>query len=112
MSSPITAIDLYDMLRPKLGEQEAKALTDYVSQEAERKYQDKSEYFASKMETSGVKEEIQELRLQLEGRFSAMEARFSALEVRIEQNTNKLLIWLVSVIFASSGLIVALIKLL
>ena len=41
-----------------------------------------------------------------------LDQKISALEVKMEQNTNKLLIWLVSVIFASSGLIVALIKLL
>jgi hypothetical protein len=41
-----------------------------------------------------------------------LESKISALEVRIEQNTNKLLIWLVSLIFASSGLIIAMMKLL
>ncbi len=33
------------------------------------------------------------------------------LEVRMEQNTNKLLIWLVGAVFTSAGLVVAIVKL-
>lgn len=94
MAASVSAIELFNLLRQKVGEPEAKALTDFVTGEVERKFDSRKESLASR-------DDIHQL-----------ESRFSALEVRIEQNTNKLLLWLVSVIFASSGLIVALMKLL
>ena len=104
-----------ELLQPtsfKNNKEEAKDITDYVAQETERKYEDKKEAFAAKTEIAGVREKIHELRLHLETRLEAIKSKFDSLDVRIKQNTNKLLLWLVSVIFASAGLILVLIKLL
>ena len=64
-----------------------------VDDKVDRKFEERKDTLATK----------EDLRL--------IDQRISALEVRMEQNTNKIVFWLVGVVFASAGLVVALVKL-
>ena len=44
----ITSIELFELLRPKLGEKEAKALVTYVEEKSEEKINQKKDIFLTK----------------------------------------------------------------
>lgn len=71
----------------------------------DKKFETQKDTFATKQDVTMLREELYKTKDELG-------QRIGALEVRMEQNTNKIVFWLVGTIFASSGLIVALIKLL
>jgi hypothetical protein len=81
----ISQIELYDLLKSKLGDREARALVQFVSENVSEKMQEQKSILASK-------EDIK------------------ALEVRIESGFKDQLKWLIVLMFGFSSLILALIK--
>ena len=55
----VASIDLYDLLKAKIGESEAKSLVTFIEQEAENKFEQKKAGLASK-------QDILELRIDFE----------------------------------------------
>lgn len=81
----ISQIELYDLLKSKLGDREARALVQFVSENVSEKMQEQKSILASK-------EDIK------------------ALEVRIESGFKDQLKWLIVLMFGFSSLILALVK--
>ena len=54
----ITEIDLYNILRSKLGEQEAKCLVEFVKSNVEKKLEEKKDSIATKSDLFAVKAEM------------------------------------------------------
>jgi hypothetical protein len=81
----ISQIELYDLLKSKLGDREARALVQFVSENVSEKMQEQKSILASK-------EDIK------------------TLEVRIESGFKDQLKWLIVLMFGFSSLILALIK--
>jgi len=69
-----------------------------IGERIDRKFEERKDTLATKVDLLEVKDGLTQ--------------RINALEVRMEQNTNKVVFWLVGTIFAAMGLGVALIKLL
>jgi hypothetical protein len=63
MTAPISAIDMYNILRAKIGEQEAKTLTDFVESEVERRLEAKSVILATKDDIAAVRKEISDSKV-------------------------------------------------
>ena len=61
----VASIELYDLLKVKIGETEAKTLVGFIEQEAEHKFEQKKEGLASK-------QDIAEQRLEMEKNFKDM----------------------------------------
>jgi actin-related protein len=95
--STINTIELYNLLRNKIGEKEAQALTEYVYVQVDEKFAEKKDLFATKEDIYQLKQEVVLLRE----------------EVRVEMKEQKaeLLKWMI-VLFAPFyiGMIVFLIK--
>ena len=81
----ISQIELYDLLKSKLGDREARALVQFVSENVTEKMQEQKSVLASK-------EDIK------------------SLEVRIESGFKDQLKWLIVLMFGFSSLILALVK--
>jgi len=93
----ISNIDLYNLLRAKLGDAEAKAVTDYIDVQVSEKFVNEKQYLATKQDISLLKEELKE--------------DIKTLEVKLEQGFKDQLKWMI-VLFAPFyvGMIVFLIK--
>lgn len=55
----ISEIDLYDMLKDKLGEKEAKSLVEYVETRVDRKLAEKKDVLATKEDLANVKADLE-----------------------------------------------------
>ena len=56
--SAISTIDMYNILKTKLGENEAKALTEYVEDKVEKSFEKEKSVLATKEDLANVKSEI------------------------------------------------------
>jgi hypothetical protein len=54
----VTAIDLYNILRSKIGEKEAKSLVEFVESNVDQKLDDKKEIIATKSDLQAIKAEM------------------------------------------------------
>jgi len=54
----ITEIDLYNILRSKIGEHEAKSLVEFVESNVEKKLEEKKDSFATKSDLQAIKAEM------------------------------------------------------
>ncbi len=65
MTAPISSIDMYNILRAKIGEQEAKALTDYVKSEVESRVEIRSATLATKDDIASLRKEISDSKVDM-----------------------------------------------
>jgi len=63
--STINTIELYNLLRNKIGEKEAQALTEYVYVQVDEKFAEKKDVLASKEDIFKVQNQISDLRVKL-----------------------------------------------
>lgn len=54
----VTSIELYDLLKSKIGEKEAKTLVTFVEHEVENKFEQKKDTLATKVDIANVKAEL------------------------------------------------------
>ena len=54
----VTAIDLYNILRSKIGEKEAKSLVEFVESNVDQKLDDKKDILATKSDLQAIKAEM------------------------------------------------------
>ena len=67
----ISSIDMYNLLREKIGDQQAKLLTDYVEQCTVESFEKERGYLATKIDIAGVKTDIAEIKAELKTEISA-----------------------------------------
>jgi hypothetical protein len=72
MLANISTIDLYNLLRVKLGEAEAKALTDYVGAEVERKFEERKDILATRDDIHQLRLEMEKLRVEMKDQKSQL----------------------------------------
>jgi hypothetical protein len=87
----VSAIDLYNILRLKIGENEAKALVEYVELKIDDKFEDNMDQLATKRDLQEVKTEL---------------------EIKIEKVRSDLIKWMFIFWIGQVGVTVALITLL
>lgn len=61
----INTIELYNLLRNKIGEKEAQALTEYVNFQVDEKFTEKKDLLATKEDIFKVQNQISDLRVEL-----------------------------------------------
>jgi len=57
-SMQIAEIELYEILKERLGEKEAKALVEYIEAKVEKKFEEKKDILASKEDLANLKTEL------------------------------------------------------
>jgi hypothetical protein len=66
----VAELELYEILKNKLGEKEAKSIIEYVEAKVEKKLEEKKDIFATKEDVNNLretlKEEINKLRIEIE----------------------------------------------
>jgi len=62
----ISNIDLYNLLRAKLGDAEAKSVTDYIDVQVSEKFEKEKQIFAAKDDIGLLREDIAKLEGRLE----------------------------------------------
>jgi hypothetical protein len=86
----VSTIDLYNILKIKIGDQEAKALVEFVELKVESKFEDK-------MNEIATKKDLWELK--------------SELELKIERSKTEMIKWMFIFWAGQTGLIIAILKL-
>jgi hypothetical protein len=86
----VTAIDLYNILRLKIGESEAKALVEFVELKIDHKFEDNMDQLATKRDLQEVKAEL---------------------ELKIEKVKSEMIKWMFIFWAGQTGLILAVLKL-
>lgn len=61
----LNTIELYNLLKDKIGEKEAQALTEYISVQVEEKLADKKDVLATKEDIFRVQNQISDLRVEM-----------------------------------------------
>ena len=54
----VSSLDLYDLLKVKIGEKEAKSLVTFVEHEVENKFEQNKDTLATKVDIANVKAEL------------------------------------------------------
>ncbi|KAF0146388.1 MAG: hypothetical protein FD156_56 [Nitrospirae bacterium] len=54
----VTEIELYEILKEKVGEKEAKTLVEYIETKVEKKFEEKHDILATKTDLANVKSDI------------------------------------------------------
>ncbi len=69
MTATISTIDMYNLLREKIGDQQAKALTDYVTQQVETTFEKQKNLLATKADIADLKastkEDVADLKVRI-----------------------------------------------
>lgn len=65
----VSEITLYNVLKAKLGEQEAQTVVEGIKQEVKNEFDNKKDVLATKEDTAGLKEEILNLKIDMERGF-------------------------------------------
>lgn len=61
----VTSIELYDLLKGKLGEKEAKTLVTFVEHEVENKFEQKKDVIATKQDIADMRVEMREIKAEI-----------------------------------------------
>ena len=66
----VAEIELYEILKPKIGEKEARTLVEYIETRVERKFEEKKDVLATKQDIADLKmatkQDIANLEIKLE----------------------------------------------
>ena len=58
MAATLSSIDMYNLLREKIGDQQAKSLTDYIEQRIEQSFEKEKSGLATKIDIAKLREEL------------------------------------------------------
>lgn len=83
----VAEIELYEILKPKVGEKEAKTLVEYIETKVEKKFEEKKDILATKQDISAVKQDIANLEI-------AVKQDISNLEVKLEKTRADIIKWM------------------
>ena len=62
----VAEIELYEILKTKLGEKEAKTLVEYIEAKVGKELEEKKDILATKEDINGLKIEIEKVRTEME----------------------------------------------
>lgn len=61
----VAEIELYEILKSKLGEKEAKSLVEYIETKVEKKFEEKKDILATKIDIEKLKTEMQKMKADI-----------------------------------------------
>ncbi|MBU4320225.1 MAG: hypothetical protein L6246_01865 [Thermodesulfovibrionales bacterium] len=61
----IAEIELYEILKGKLGDKEAKTLVEYIEAKVEKKFEEKKDILATKIDIEELRTEIQKMKAEI-----------------------------------------------
>ena len=62
----VAEIELYEILKSKIGEKEAKTLVEYIEAKVDKKFDEKKDILATKQDIADLKIEIANLEIKIE----------------------------------------------
>ena len=61
----VSEIELFSLPKTKLGEQEAKALVEFVEQKADKKFEDSKKELATKADIADIRVEMHQMKVEI-----------------------------------------------
>ena len=61
----VAEIELYEILKEKIGEKEAKTLVEYIETKVDKKFDEKKDILATKIDIEGLRTEIQKMKADI-----------------------------------------------
>jgi hypothetical protein len=61
----VAEIELYEILKEKIGDKEAKTLVEYIEAKAEKKLQEKKDILATKLDVEELRTEMQKMKAEI-----------------------------------------------
>jgi hypothetical protein len=99
----VAEIELYEILKPKVGEKEAKTLVEYIEAKVEKKFEEKKDILATKQDISAVKQDIANLEI-------AVKQDISNLEVKLEKTRADIIKWMFIFWAGQIGVLIAILQ--
>jgi hypothetical protein len=120
---PVTDIDLFQILKGKLGEDETKSLIEFVETRSKSSENEVRQEWVSDKKTLATKDDVSKVETTLIKTESFLKQDLARLEINLKQDISKLesrmeaafkdqLKWLIILLFGFSSLIITVIKLL
>jgi hypothetical protein len=101
---PFDRIRLFELLKPKLGAEESKAIVDALDSISANIKPEIEAGIGNATGTLSTKEDLAQLKVELR-------EDIHRLEIKMNERLNNMLIWLVASIFAAVGIVLAAMKL-
>lgn len=95
----ISELDIYEALREKMDEKQARALVQYIETRVEQKFEQAQKIFSTK-------EDIHRLELRLSEMKLETEQKFAIVNQKIAESKNDLIKWLFGMIMGSTVAII------
>ena len=87
----VAEIELYEILKPKIGEKEARTLVEYIETKVDRKLEEKKEVLATKQDIADLKmatkQDIADLKM-------ATKQDIANLEIKLEKTRADIIKWM------------------
>lgn len=61
----VAEIELYEILKSKLGEKEAKILVEYIEAKVEKKFEEKKDILAAKIDIEELRTDMQKMKAEI-----------------------------------------------
>jgi outer membrane lipopolysaccharide assembly protein LptE/RlpB len=61
----VAEIELYEILKEKIGDKEAKTLVEYIEAKVEKKFEDKKDILATKLDIEELRTEMQKMKADI-----------------------------------------------
>jgi hypothetical protein len=61
----VAEIELYEILKEKIGEKEAKTLVEYIEAKVEKRFQEKKDILATKLDIEELRTEMQKMKAEI-----------------------------------------------
>jgi hypothetical protein len=98
----VAEIELYEILKSKLGEKEARSVIEYIESKVERKFEEKRITLATKEDLLNTKSDLElkieqvksDLELKIEQVKSDLELKIGQLDVKIERVKSDIIKWM------------------
>ena len=102
-------IELYEMLKPKVGEKEAKTLVEYIEAKVERKFEEKKDVLATKQDIADLKvatkqdiadlkvatkQDIADLKVATKQDIAYLKQDIANLEIKLEKTRADIIKWM------------------
>ena len=102
------SLKIYEILQRHFkNDADAKVVVEEIEQIVENKFEDKKNSFSSKTEVELLRKDVDSLRIEL---LSKIESSASRTESNLKSEINKLIVWIIAIMFGAAALFTTLAK--
>lgn len=90
----VAEIELYEILKTKLGEKEAKTLVEYIEAKVSKELEEKKDILATKEDINALKEDINALRAETKEDINGLKIEIEKVRTEMEKTRADIIKWM------------------